>query len=162
MKRKKHLKACHFEGQAKHIPHHSLYTVIPIETVELESNSYHIITPFEINGIKGEAIIDTGASVTVIDNKLLEGNETEKTGIQMQSGSVTGQIENVKVIQIKEVSIGNHRFRNMQLAAIDLDYVKEMYNRHLDRKIIALLGCDFCVKHCVVIDYKKKILICRR
>lgn len=162
MKRRKHLKACHFEGRAKHIPHHSPYTLIPIEIVKLESNSYHIITPFELKGIKGEAIIDTGASVTVIDNNLLEGNETEKTGIQIQSGSVTGQIEEIKVIQIKEVKIGNHRFGNMQLAAINLDYVKEMYNRHLDRKIIALLGSDFCVKHCVVIDYKKKILICRR
>ena len=162
MKRKKHLKACHFEGQAKHISYRSPKAVIPIEIVELESNSYHLITPFEINGVKGEAIIDTGASVTVIDNQLLEGNEIEKTGIQIQSGSVTGQIEDVKVIRIQEVKIGGHQFKNMLLAAIDLDYVKEMYNRHLERKIIALLGCDFCVKHCVVIDYQKKILICRR
>lgn len=162
MKRKKHLKACHFEGQTKHISYRSPKAVIPIEIVELESNSYHLTTPFEINGVKGEAIIDTGASVTVIDNQLLEGNEIEKTGIQIQSGSVTGQIEDVKMIRIQEVKIGGHPFKNMLLAAIDLDYVKEMYNRHLERKIIALLGCDFCVKHCVVIDYQKKILICRR
>ncbi len=162
MKRRKHLKACPLKGQARHTPYPPLYIVIPIEIVELESNSYHLITPFEINGIQGEAIIDTGASVTVIDNDLLAGNETETTGIQIQSGSVTGQIEDVKVIKIKEVKIGNHRFKNMLLAAIDLNYVKEMYNRHLERKIIALLGCDFCVKHCVVIDYQKKILICRR
>ena len=122
----------------------------------------NLITPLEINGIQGEAIIDTGASVTVIDNDLLAGNETEPTDIQIQSGSVTGQIEDIKVIKIKEVKIGNHRFKNMLLAAIDLNYVKEMYNRQLERKIIALLGCDFCVKHCVVIDYQKKILICRR
>ena len=162
MKRKKHLKACHFNNQAKSISYRSPHLIIPIEIVELESDSYHLITPFEINGIRGEAIIDTGASVTVIDNNLLQGGEIERKGIQMQSGSVTGQIENVKVIQIKEVKIGEHRFKNMQLAAIDLDYVKEMYSQHLERKIIALLGCDFCVKHCVVIDYQKKILICRR
>lgn len=78
MKRKKHLKACHFEEQAKHISYRSPKAVIPIEIVELESNSYHLITPFEINGVKGEAIIDTGASVTVIDNQLLEGNENRK------------------------------------------------------------------------------------
>lgn len=162
MKRRKHLKACHFKKEAKHFSYHSPNTIIPIEIVELESNSYHLITSFEMNGIKGEAIIDTGASVTVIDSNLLAGNEIEQTGIQIQSGSVTGQIEEVKVIQVKEIKIGEHRFKNLQLAAIDLNYVKEMYCQHLERKIMALLGCDFCVKHCVVIDYQKKILICRR
>lgn len=162
MKRKKHLKACPINGRAEYISYHSKNTIIPIEIVELENNSYHLVTSFEMNGTKGEAIIDTGASVTVIDSNLLEGHEIEKNGIQIQSGSVTGQIEDVKVVRIEEVKIGNHSFRNVQLAAINLDYVKEMYSQHLERKIIALLGCDFCVKHCVVIDYQKKILICRR
>ena len=44
----------------------------------------------------------------------------------------------------------------MPLAAIDLEYVNEMYVKHLNRKIIGLLGCDFCVRYQVAIDYRKK------
>ena len=40
---------------------------IPIEVVELEDNSFHIIITLQIGSIEGDFIIDTGASVTVID-----------------------------------------------------------------------------------------------
>ena len=40
---------------------------IPIEVVELEDNSFHIIATLQIGSIEGDFIIDTGASVTVID-----------------------------------------------------------------------------------------------
>lgn len=40
---------------------------IPIEIVELEDNSFHIIVSLQIGSIEGDFIIDTGASVTVID-----------------------------------------------------------------------------------------------
>ena len=56
------------------------------------------------------------------------------------------------------MQIGDRKFKNLKLAAIDLKYVNDMYNRHLNRKIIGLLGCDFCVKHKVVIDYRSKEL----
>lgn len=45
---------------------------IPIEIVELEDNSFHIIVSLQIGSIEGDFIIDTGASVTVID-KLTPG-----------------------------------------------------------------------------------------
>lgn len=162
MKRKKHLKACHFQGGKAYFNHYPGKGIIPVEIVKLEDNSYHLITSVEINGIKGDAIIDTGASVTVIDRKLAEGQESVHLDVSIQSGSVTGQIEDIKAIRVKEMKIGGIPFKNMLLAAIDLDYVNEMYHQHLKRKIIGLVGCDFCVKHCAVIDYQKKILICRR
>lgn len=162
MRRKKNLKACHFADKTDYINYHSRKNIIPVEIVELEDNSYHLITSVEINGLKGDVIIDTGASVTVIDKNILSGDEKHNKDVKIQSGSVTGQITDIKVIHAKHMQIGNARFKNIRLAAIDLDYVNEMYNERLKRKIIGLLGSDFCVKHAVVIDYQKKILICRR
>lgn len=162
MRRQKHLKACHFNHSYNNINRFCSDIIIPVEIVSLEDNSYHLITPIEINGIKGDIIIDTGASVTVIDRKQLNEEEIEGAEIRMQSGSVSGQINDVKMFCARNFKIGGVSFKNMQIAAINLDYVNEMYNQHLKRKIIGLLGSDFCVKHKVVIDYQKKILICRR
>lgn len=162
MRRKKNLKACHFKAQGDIAGYPPGYVVLPVEIVELESNSYHLIISLEINGIQGDVIIDTGASVTVIDKNLLEEQDILTTNVSIRSGSVTGQINDVKVIKTKSIKIGGISFKNLHLAAIDLNYVNEMYDHHLKRKIIGLLGCDFCVKHGVVIDYQKKILICRR
>lgn len=153
MKRTKHKKACHFATD-----YHSRRTVIPVELVELEDSSYHLIVKVDIDGIAGDMIIDTGASVTVADQKLFQNQMLDDTSISMQSGSVSGQINNVRIIQAKCLTIGGRRLRNFRLAGIDLDYVNEMYNRHLKRKIIGLLGCDFCVRYKVCIDYSKKEL----
>ena len=142
MKRKKNKKACHFTT-----PYHpyinSRIQTVAVEIVGLEDNSYHLIVPVEINGIQGDMIIDTGASVTVVDR-------------QVTSGSVTGQIHDVHLVKAAKFKIGKRTIKEMPLAAIDLEYVNEMYDKHLNRKIIGLLGCDFCVRYQVAIDYRKK------
>ena len=44
---------------------------IPIEIVELEDNSFHIIVSLQIGSIEGDFIIDTGASVTVMNRWMM-------------------------------------------------------------------------------------------
>ena len=91
MKRKKNKKACHFTT-----PYHpyinSRIQTVAVEIVGLEDNSYHLIVPVEINGIQGDMIIDTGASVTVVDRQVFPEDLPEEADVQMTSGSVTGQI----------------------------------------------------------------------
>lgn len=159
MKKTKHRKANYWGSPTEFQNRHASTVIVPAELVELENNSFHLVLPVEINGQKGDMIIDTGASVTVIDRHLVTDRMPEQSHIQMQSGSVSGEIEDVKVVEIEKFKIGERRIRTTTLAAIDLDYVNEMYSKRLNRKIVGLLGCDFCVKHEVVIDYPNKRLI---
>lgn len=131
---------------------------VPLELVKLEDNSYHLIIPVEIDGIQGDMIIDTGASVTVVDQEMFPLQASENKGLQIQSGSVTGEIENVRIIRANYFMAGGKKIKNFRFAGISLKYVNQMYHRHLNRKIIGLLGCDFCVRHRVVIDYHKREL----
>lgn len=162
MRKKKHMKACHFTVVFPDSGRLSQTTVIPVEIVGLEDNSYHMIVPVEIEGIRGDMIIDTGASVTVVDAELFRDILKESEEIQMQSGSVTGQIRDVRLIKAGKFQIGTRKIKNIQLAAIDLKYVNEMYDKHLQRKIIGLLGSDFCVRYNVLIDYRNKRLFMSR
>ena len=159
MRRKKNLKACHFAAKTPGLPYTPGVTSIPVEIVGLEDNSYHMIVPVEIDGIQGDMIIDTGASVTVVDAKLFQELSGEISDIQMQSGSVTGQIHDVRLTKAPKFRIGTRKLKNIQLAVIDLDYVNEMYDKHLKRKVIGLLGSDFCVRYHVIIDYRNKQLL---
>ena len=43
---------------------------VDLELVELEDSSFHLIVPVEIDGVRGDMIVDTGASVTVVERKL--------------------------------------------------------------------------------------------
>lgn len=156
MRRKKKLKACHY-ATPKSSVHRNIIT-LPIEIVKLEDNSFHPIIRVEIDGIGGDVIIDTGASVTVVDQNLFPGSAEDTDLIKMQSGSVTGQIENVRLFRVKQFKIGNRNLKGIPLAAIDLQYVNNMYHHHLNRKVIGLLGCDFCVRYQAIINYRTREL----
>ena len=63
---------------------------IPIEIVELEDNSFHIIVSLQIGSIEGDFIIDTGASVTVIDKLTPFSYEPLDDVSEINSGGVCG------------------------------------------------------------------------
>lgn len=126
---------------------------IPIEIVELEDHSYHILVSVAINGIAGDMIIDTGASVTVADRQLFPNPPEPDEEIKIQSGSITGEINDVQVMHTESFQLGPVQLKKICIALIDLEYVNKMYKKHLNRKIIGLLGSDFCIRQGVIIDY---------
>lgn len=132
------------------------FTAVTIEILELEENSYHVLIPVNINGIEGDMIIDTGASVSVLDKNLFAYLPDKTTTLKLQSGSVTGEIKEVRVVCPREVKIGQTGVNIHQIAIINLDYINEMYAEHSQRKVIGLLGSDFCVAHKAILDYNTK------
>ncbi len=69
MKEKKHKKACHFTKTDTNLYLKRLIR-IPVEIIKLEDNSFHMLVHVETDGVQGDMIIDTGASVTVLDSLL--------------------------------------------------------------------------------------------
>ena len=145
-------------------PHRNSYPyqkgriTIPVELVKLEDNSFHLTVKANINGTIGDMIIDTGASVTVADQHLFPDTGEDDTEINLQSGSVSGKIDDVRLIHIRHFSVGNYSIKNFRIAGINLDYVNDMYKKHLQRKIIGLLGCDFLAYYHACINYKERTL----
>lgn len=145
------------EKQPKARTPRSKKIIVPIQVVELEDNSYHIIVNVEVNGVTGDMIIDTGASVTVIDQHILPKNQHFDLSSELQSGGVNGQINGVRIIRPDSFKIGGKPIPADRLAVMDLGYVNQTYDERLSRKIIGLLGCDFCVRFNAVIDYQNKV-----
>jgi len=136
-------------------------TEIKFEIVTLEDNSYHILLPIKIDNIKGDVIIDTGASVSVVDKNIITSEEGEKS-VHPVSGSINGEITDIEVKIIKKLKIANTTIRNMQVIAMDLQYVNKMYQKQIGRKIIGLIGCDFCITHNVDINFSNNTLTFRK
>lgn len=131
---------------------------VPIEVVKLEDNSFHIITTIQIGCLEGDFIIDTGASVTVIDKCTPFNYETLEDVSEIYSGGVCGELNEVKLVNVAQFRIGDHLLPNVHVALIDLQYVNALYEKYLQRRVAGLLGCDFCVKYNAVIDYENKWL----
>ena len=66
--------------------------------------------------------------------------EEPEEAVKIQSGSITGEIKDVQVMHTESFQIGSIQLQEMCIALIDLDYVNTMYKKHLNRKVIGLLG----------------------
>ncbi|HAP17964.1 MAG TPA: hypothetical protein DCR38_09420, partial [Butyricimonas virosa] len=71
---------------------------------------------------------------------------------------VCGEINEVQLVNITALQIGDHTIENVHAAVIDLQYVNSLYDKHLQRRVAGLLGSDFLVRHEAVIDYGNKEL----
>jgi len=81
---------------------------IPIEIVELETNSFHLLIRCKINSSQeGDLVIDTGASKTVLDKNFVDVyQKTEQEESEMQSrGLGEGSID-TEMAKIENFSSG--------------------------------------------------------
>jgi len=134
--------------------------IVPIEIIELEENSYHLLIRTVVDGkYDGYFVVDTGASKTVVDiNFLEEFQSVEKELGEMSSGGLGGEIPDMQIAVIKSLAFDDFQIENPHIAVIDLDNINAMYQRHCNRSINGLLGSDILVKYKAVIDYDKSFL----
>lgn len=133
---------------------------VPVEIVELEEYSYHILIPVLVDGkYDGFFVVDTGASKTVVDTNFIGDFEiADIESGEMTSGGLGGEIPDLQIAVIESVSFGDFVINKPHVAVIDLDNINAMYQRHCNRKINGLLGSDILVKYKAVIDYDKSVI----
>lgn len=130
---------------------------IPFELIELEDDSFHIVTKIVMPNAKvGLMVIDTGASKTVLDKEFV-GDEffLENNDSQMQSGGLGGEITDINICALDFILLDSFRIDDVCLAVIDLSAINELYLEHCNKRIAALLGSDILLKYKAIIDYDK-------
>ncbi|MDR0766717.1 MAG: retroviral-like aspartic protease family protein [Odoribacteraceae bacterium] len=131
---------------------------VPVELVELDENSFHIIVTVVVGCIEGDFIVDTGASITVIDEHTPFTHEPLQGTRGINSGGIGGEIGDVKLVNLPAFRLGEHTLENVRGALMDLQYVNTLYYNRLRRRIAGLIGCDFLIQHNAIIDYENKRL----
>lgn len=133
---------------------------IPIEIIELESQSFHLLIRCKINeGEEGDLVIDTGASKTVLDRNFVSNYSTiEDQDSEIQSRGLGEGSLNTEMVKIDSFQLGKFLVNDLPCALIDLSGINEMYEQHCQRKICGLLGSDFLLKYKAVINYERQIL----
>ena len=136
-------------------------TVIPIDIVTLgDDNSFHIFISGIVDGNQCELLIDTGASFTIFDSRMIpEMPDDDNESQRIESASINPGDLKCSIGQINELILGSFKCRDRKIALIDLTHVNEMYKRFTHKRIAGLIGSDFLLEHNAVIDYKKRQLV---
>lgn len=130
--------------------------VLHFELESLENNNFHILLPGEFCGVFGDFIIDTGATLSVIDSHVLPEGIEGKLVTDCKSSSISGLIDDVHILTVDDFKLDNICFKDTRLAVIDLSHVTTLYAESLSRQVIGLIGCDFCVKYGAIINYQER------
>ena len=138
-------------------------STIPLEIVNIEEGGCHIFLNCEINNnLIADLILDTGASKTVFNEKMLEPYVNEITENEcVESSGISDVKLQSKSGRLRMIKFGNLCLENESIILMDLDHINSLYKKIDNREIWGLLGGDFLLKYKVNINYQKKELIIR-
>ncbi len=137
---------------------------ISFKVCELEGGGAHILVKTIVNKCKSYLLIDTGASNSIFDinNQIFVDNEYDIEGDVNQASGFNSEIQNIKLGNIENLSIGYFRVKNLQTLFTSLEHVNSLYQKMKLPKILGIIGSDFLIKYNAIINFEEKYILLQK
>jgi hypothetical protein len=113
----------------------------------------HLLFKASINGVKGNFILDTGASNSCVDFKGIEKfNLKAKTSNNKASGAGSNSLE-TQVSHENLLQIGRWKNKNFSLVLFDMIHINEGLKQHKVKNVDGIIGADVLIHAQAIIDY---------
>jgi len=131
---------------------------IKIKIIELESDSYHVITKIKVGKKVLFFIIDTGASHTCMDKDNFIALQPEEPVLEYKGDSVgiAGSGFKTAVTSFRDFKMGRMKIFEQKIVLLDMSHINQVYQSLRKPAVAGILGCDFLVKYNAVIDFNAK------
>jgi len=117
------------------------------------SKTQHLLIKAKINGVKGNFILDTGASSSCVGFESIELFllEAKKSKTQASGAGATGMLTQIAVGN--KLQLGNWKHAGFDLVIFDLSHVNEALTAHKAAAVHGIIGADVLMKGKGIIDY---------
>lgn len=130
-----------------------------ITVVELQQGSFHFFTTIKINDKRCRFLIDTGASVCVIDKEYFEKTFQKNTRkLKVETTSLHSTQSESNIATVKKLELLGFVLKNKKLAALDLSHVNKNYKNLNVPKIHGILGADVLLTEKMVLDFDRMVM----
>lgn len=132
-------------------------TTVPLELINLQDDGFHLLVEVVVFGQKFNAVLDTGASKTVLDKTIVEKyvNSGELLlSDKLSTGLGTNTMESHTVI-LPYLKIGKLRLESFEVAVLDLSTISTAYATLNLPPVIGVLGGDILQSNRAIISYEK-------
>lgn len=122
------------------------------------TKTQHLLLKATINGVKGDFILDTGASNSCVGFESIElfqliaKNSKTKAAGAGASGMLTQMAKGNKF------QLGNWRINDVKLVVFDLSHVNQALIEHKSKPVHGIIGADILLKGKAIIDYYNQFL----
>lgn len=123
--------------------------------IRIATKSRHIVTKVTINGKTARFIIDTGASASCIDERLMDDFQLIPEAMNQQIGTASGSLI-PRVAHNNILELGEWRYENASILTMDMTFINNALKSEGMRSVHGLLGADYLIASQAIIDYGKQ------
>lgn len=130
---------------------------IPITIENIDGDGFHLFMEIKIGRKKLRALIDTGASKSVIGKETLrklKGVEAVSES-DSQAKGIGEQMLDTTIARIKKLKIGSAELKNLHVGVLDLRHIRNTYKSIGITPFTVIIGGDVLAHFGAVINYKK-------
>ena len=116
----------------------------------------HLIISCKINGVKGDFIIDSGASNSCIDTNLSLKFKLNTSLSQENASSATNTISEIYISKNNILEIETLLYLGFDVLLFDMSHINKTFKHNTIEKIDGIIGSDILNELNACINYKKK------
>lgn len=122
------------------------------------TKTQHLLIKAKINGVKGNFILDTGASSSCVgfESIALFLLEAENSKTKASGAGATGML--TQIATKNELQLGTWKNNNFDIVIFDLTHVNEALIEHKSEPVHGIIGADILMKGKAIVDYYNRYL----
>ncbi|WP_256014046.1 retropepsin-like aspartic protease [Desertivirga xinjiangensis] len=131
---------------------------VPLNVLNLHDDGFHLLVEVVVFHTVFRAVVDTGASRTVIDKNTIEeyiDHEHLLLSDRLSTGLGTNSMASYSVV-IPEITIGDLKLQHFEAAVLDLASINHAYEQMDVGPVIGVIGGDILMNYGAIIDYFSK------
>ena len=117
------------------------------------SKTQHLLIKAKINGVKGNFILDTGASNSCIGFESVELFQLEAKDSKTKASGAGATGMKTQTAHKNKLQLGNWKCSDFNLVIFDLSHVNEALIQHKAKPVHGIIGADILMKGKGIIDY---------
>ena len=131
---------------------------VNIEILNLNDDGFHPLVEVVLFNQTFKAVIDTGASRTVLDKTTIETHVDDTTLLmsdKLSTGLGTNSMESYTLL-LDQIQIGDLLISDIEVAVLDLSTINTAYETLSVTPVIGVVGGDILVRYNAIINYPLK------
>ena len=117
------------------------------------TKSQHLLIKAKINGIKGNFILDTGASSSCIGFECVDLFllEAKKSKTKASGAGASGML--TQIATKNQLQLGTWKDSAFDVVIFDLSHINEALTQHKSKPVHGIIGADVLMKGKGIVDY---------
>jgi len=121
----------------------------------------HLLIKGKINGVKGDFILDTGASNSCVGFESIDYFKLDAQFSETKAAGAGATGIDTQLAKNNEIQLGRWKNNHFHLIVFDMSHVNDAFTHHKTKPVDGIIGADILLKGKAIIDYSNHYLYLR-